>query len=78
MIKEASNTSELFSIAAAIFVLIVIISLPGGSAGAALLISDIYIVPDLLASGSVTEVILEPEVHRVGPGLQQALAIFVS
>ena len=40
--KEASNTSELFSIAAAIFVLIVIISVPGGSAGA-LLISGSYI-----------------------------------
>ena len=70
--QSDANTSELFSIAASIFVLNVIISLLPGVSAEALFISDsdIWIVPNIWASGSVTEVILDPEVNWVRLGLQ--------
>ena len=70
--QSDANTSELFSIAASIFVLNVIISLLPGVSAEALFISDsdIWIVPNIRASGSVTEVILDPEVNWVRLGLQ--------
>lgn len=70
--QSDANTSELFSIAASIFVLNVIISLLAGVSAGALFISgsNIWIVPDILASGSITEVILDPEVNWMRLGLQ--------